>query len=210
MLYQVARGQKTNVANNPAAEYTKRRFDTSLNGSIQIPRGKQFVVNSIQCAVITLGNLPLTSGTGDNVGLTIQPGGPGGTNNFGPLTSGVNLMQAALYTIFLATEFGQTDKRYEEGPLLHFPCRYGASGFAAVAAQPPDAVNNAGLGASTTNAHSEVWVRNGALREEPLIFDRVLESLDTVQITLNCDVPFVPNQDFQVMVILDGYLQRPV
>lgn len=209
-LFQVARGQKTSVANNSAAEYTKRRFDTSLQGNIQIPRGKQFVVNSIQAAVTTLGNLPLTSGTGDNVGLPIQPGGPGGTNNFGAITSGTNLMQAILYTIFLATEFGQTDKRYEEGPLLHFPARYGASGFAGVAAQPPDATNNAGLGAGVTNAHTEVWIQNGALREEPLIFDRVLESLDTVLITLNCDLPFVPNQDFQVQILLDGYLQRPV
>lgn len=209
-MFALQRGQKAFVANNPGVDYTKRNFDTSLNNNNQIPKGKQFVINSIQASVTTLGNLPASSGTGDNVALPINPGGPGGTNNFGPITSASNLMQAILYTMFLATEFGETDKRYEEGPLLYFPCRYGATGFAALAAQPPDATNNAGLGQGVTNAHSEVWVQNGALREEPLAFDRVLESLDTIKITLTSYLPFIPNQDFQVFIILDGYLQRPV
>ncbi|HEX9005397.1 MAG TPA: hypothetical protein VGB07_36155 [Blastocatellia bacterium] len=209
-LFKIQRGQKAFVINNPAAEYVKRRFDTSLDNNNQIPKGKQFVVNSIQVAVVTLGNLHGSNGTGDNVGLAINPGGPGGTNNFGPITTATGLMQAILSTMFIDTEFGETDKRYESGPLSFFPCRYGASGFAAVAAQPPDATNNAGLGGTTTNALSETWVQNGCFREEPLAFDRILESLDTFNIKLSSDVPFVPNQDFQIQVILDGYLQRPI
>ncbi len=209
-MFTIQRGQITQVGNNVGADYRKRAFDTSLDSNNQVPKGKQFVINSIQAYITNLGNLPASSGTGDNVALPINPGGPGGTNNFGPITSATTLMQAILTTIFLESEFGETDKRYESGPLLFFPCRYGATGFAALAAQPPDAANNAGLGAGVTNAHSEVWVQNGALREEPLIFDRVLESLDTIKIRLTPYLPFVPNQDFQVYVILDGYLQRPV
>ena len=209
-MFVTQRGQKTFVANNQSVEYKKRNFDTSLDNNNQIPKGKQFVINSIQASVTNLGNLPASTGTGDNIGLPINPGGPGGTNNFGAITSASNLMQAILYTVFISTEFGQTDKRYEEGPLLFFPTRYGATGFAALAAQPDAEVNNSGLGQGVTNAHSEVWVQNGALREEPLAFDRVLESLDTIKITLTSYLPFVPNQDFQIFIILDGYLQRPV
>lgn len=209
-LFTIQRGQKAYVANNQSAEYVKRRFDTSLDNNNQIPKGKQFVVNSIQAAVITLGNLHASNGTGDNVGLAINPGGPGGTTNFGAITTATGLMQAILSTVFMDTEFGETDKRYESGPLSFFPCRYGASGFAALAAQPPDATNTAGMGGTTTNALSETWVQNGCFREEPLAFDRILESLDTFKIKLTADVPFVPNQDFQIQVILDGYLQRPV
>lgn len=208
-LFVTQRGQKSFVANNPAAEYKKRRFDTSLDNNNQVPKGKQFVINSIQASITTLGNLPASTGTGDNIALPINPGGPGGTTNFGAITSASNLMMAILYTMFLETEFGETDKRYEAGPLLYFPCRYGATGFAGGAVQPPDATNNAGLGTGVTNAHTETWIQNGALREEPLAFDRVLESLDTIKIRLACDLPFVPNQDFQAFIILDGYLQRP-
>lgn len=209
-MFQIQRGQQTQVANNAAATYKKRQFDTSLKSNNQIPKGKQFVVNSIQAVVITLGNLHGSNGTGDNVGLAINPGGPGGTNNFGAITTATGLMQALLHTVFLSSQFGENDKSYEEGPLAFFPSRYGASGFAALAAQPPDATNNAGLGGTTTNALSETWVQNGCFREEPLAFDRVLESLDTFAISLSCDVPFVPNQDFQIQILLDGYLQRPV
>lgn len=209
-LFRIQRGQKAFVANNPTSEYVKRRFDTSLDSNNQIPKGKQFVINSIQVAVVTIGNLHASNGTGDNVGLAINPGGPGGTNNFGAITTATGLMQAILHTVFIDTEFGETDKRYESGPALMFPCRYGASGFAALAAQPPDATNNAGLGGTTTNALSETWVQNGCFREEPLAFDRILESLDTFSVKVSSDVPFVPNQDFQFQVILDGYLQRPV
>lgn len=208
-MFKIQRGQKAQVANS-GVDYIKRKFDTSLKSNNQIPKGKQFVINSIQACVTTLGNLHASNGTGNNVGLAINPGGPGGTTNFGPITTATGLMQSILHTIFLSSQFGENDKNYEEGPLLHFPCRYGASGFAALAAQPPDAVNNAGLGATTTNALSETWVQNGCFREEPLAFNRILESLDTFAIDLSCDVPFVPNQDFQVQIILDGYLQRPV
>ena len=95
-LFQVPRGQQTQVANDPTTTYTKRRFDCSQDGPNAIKSGYAFRILSIQAQVLTLGNLPATTGTGNNVTLDIQPGGPIGTTAAGAITQAPRLLQAIL------------------------------------------------------------------------------------------------------------------
>ncbi len=192
-LFQVPVGQTTAVANDPTAQYQKRRFDCSQNGPNVIKSGYAFRILSIQAQVLTLGNLPATTGTGNNVTLDIQPGGPIGTTAAGAITQSPRLLQAILNTITLETEF-VTEKRSEEGLLLFFPTSYGVSG-------------SAGNGSSTID---NTFVQNGFGREEELVFPRDLRSLDNVNVRLYCDVPFIATEDFQIRIILDGIEFRPV
>lgn len=192
-LFQVSQGQQTQIANNPATTYTKRAFDTTTQGPNVIKAGYAFRLISIQAQVLTLGNLPATVGTGNNVALDIQPGGPIGTTAAGAITQAPRLLQAILNTITLKTEF-ITEKRAEEGILLLFPPAYGISG-------------SAGNGSATIDS---TFVQNGFGRDEPLLFPRDLKSLDSVAIALYPEVPFIATEDFQIRIMLDGIEFRPV
>jgi hypothetical protein len=192
-LFQVAQGQQTQIANDATVTYTKRKFDCSQNGPNVIKSGYAFRILSIQAQVLTLGNLPATTGTGNNVTLDIQPGGPIGTTAPGAITQAPRLMQAILNTITLETEF-VTEKLAETGLLLFFPTPYGISGAA-------------GTGNALIDS---TFVNNGFGREEELVFPRDLKSLDNVNVTLYAEVPFIATEDFQIRIIFDGIEFRPV
>lgn len=191
-LFQVAQGQQTQMANNASVTYQKRAFDTTTQGPNVIKAGYAFRLISIQAQVLTLGNLPATTGTGNNVALDIQPGGPIGTTAAGAITQSPRLLQAILNTITLRTEF-ITEKRAEEGILLLFPPAYGISG-------------SSGAGSATID---NTFVQNGFGRDEPLLFPRDLKSLDSVNVQLLCEVPFIATEDFQIRIMLDGVEFRP-
>lgn len=192
-LFQVPRGQQTQVANDPTTTYTKRRFDCSQDGPNVIKSGYAFRILSIQAQVLTLGNLPATTGTGNNVTLDIQPGGPIGTTAAGAITQAPRLLQAILNTITLETEF-VTEKLAETGLLLFFPSDYGMSG-------------SSGNGSATIDS---TFVNNGFGRAENLVFPRDLKSLDNVNVKLYAEVPFIATEDFQIRIIFDGIEFRPV
>lgn len=209
-LFAVPTGQQASVANNSSTRYTKLKIDTNLQHPHQLPAGKDMIITSIQVDVLSVAGIGTVAGTNENVTHDIELGGPsGGATNLPRVTSVTQLIKHIQDTMWLSNSFG-SDKAYEEGLIKFFPTEFGVNGFAGGAAQPPDAVNNAGLGAASTNLLYEAAVQNGYGRPRALATPRYIKAGEHFESVIQPNVPFVPNKDFQLRVLFAGYLRRQV
>lgn len=191
-LFGVPLGQAAQVANAKHLTYTKLECDTNLKNPSQLPTGKAFYLDSIQVDVLNIAGFGYNSP--DNPSHQTNHTQP--VNEIGSATQLVKHLQD---TVILRTTFGN-DKDYETGLIKFFPPAYGISGFAG------------GVTGSGQNLphHFEAVAQNGFGRARQLLSPRTIKSQENFEATIEPNVPFTPDQDFQIRVILSGVQSRQV
>lgn len=192
-LFAIQLGQQTQAANAPHLSYSKLECDTNLKNPRQLPKGKTFLLDSIQVDILNVAGHAYNQ-TGEGVSYD--------TDHTRPVTeigSATQLVKHLMDTVILRTTFG-SDKDYETGLLKFFPSAYGMSGFAG------------GVTGSGQNLphHFESAVQNGFGRARQLLTPRRIEGQENFEAVIEPNIPFVPDQDFQIRVILSGVQSRQV
>ena len=121
VLFQNAFGQQQAIFGTASTMYTKQLSDTNMMAAGQLPRGRFFIVHSIEVIVPLTGNLPTIATSGQGIELpTVQ----GISTNVSNAASDARVLLTLGYGYFY---YGT--KRYQEGQLLAFPCSEGISGW---------------------------------------------------------------------------------
>jgi hypothetical protein len=178
-------GQTVSVANSAGEQYVKSRVDTNLQGGDRLPLGQVFIVDSIQFLLVTPSQTDTTystSGAG-----TELPSNTAAT----AAVAGVNLHLAVLQQATM--QFWVADKPYENGPLLHYPCDFGISGFA-------------GFGISTD---FEGVSNNGFGRSRELMQQRMIPGLVNFSVDMQFIQALTISRQIVIQCLLRGFLIRP-
>lgn len=185
-LFQIPLGQNTAVVNAPTEVYPKSFVDTNLTTAGLLPAGYAFYVRSIQ-AILSASAATDTTYASSGAGTEL-PTDP----TAAAAVAAANLISAVTKECYLRTYVGT--KEYEQGLLLHFPTKYGLSGFA-------------GFGVST---NFEGVTNNGFGREWELPIEREIPPLTNFRIDLQFIQTLTITRNITIQVALEGILLRPV
>ncbi|MCX7997352.1 MAG: hypothetical protein RML33_11150 [Acidobacteriota bacterium] len=183
-LFRAGIGQQTHYINVPNIQYTKHKGDTSLESG-NFLSGQAFDIANIQVAI----SRRYFSLTPDQETLRAQAASsnPTGIPN---ITTEPELIAHLQDTAILTTKYGGSDKQRESGLLKLFPTSYGVL---------------AALGGLAQNKAA-----NGFGKAQPLLAVRRIGDKQNIDVEIEILEPFIPYMDFQIQVIHDGKLYRPV
>lgn len=184
-------GQVQQVANDPSSSYRKLKIDTNMSTSRNLEAGKTFILESIQFDVLSVAGIGSVQGTGDNVTYDTDLQSQTGTPRVATIAELVKQIQD---TFWIETEFGSSDRLRENGLVKFFPCEYGILGFA---------------GGGNSAVYDAV-AQNGLGRARKLLYPRKIDGGKTISVSVEPNIPFTPNRDFQLRCYLQGILVRPV
>jgi hypothetical protein len=185
-FFAIGLGQSDFVVNATTEQYSKSKVDTNMVAGGQLTAGQFFVCQSIQ-AVVTVTAATDTTYPTSGAGTELP------TNTVAAAAiAASNLTNAILNQAHCTFVCGS--KEYESGLLIHFPSRYGISGYA-------------GFGVST---NFEGAVNNGFGAPYELPIEREIPPL----VNFGVDVQFVQaltiDRQFTITMVLEGIIYRPV
>jgi len=186
-------GQNTTLVGG--ATYQVGEQFTNMTNAQQLPAGNEFWAINMQVALTISGLLDNTvNSSGNNPGLASDPGLENQINAADAINA-TNLAQVILES--LSFTFTLNNTRFERGPALYFPTRYGMSGFAGGFAYVPGT-------AGTTIAANEVAVNNGLNGPVPFAQIRHIPALYNFGVIMKVNNAFTVTRPFRVRVIFEG------
>lgn len=192
-LFQNAVGQQQAIFGTSSTMYTKQFSDTNMRQGGQIPKGRFFIIKSIEVICPLVANLATVSTTGQNIELNTVQG-------IGTATSPGSDARTLLTLGYGYFYYGT--KKFQEGQLMAFPCTEGISGY------------GFGIGATTGQTVQVDGVANNGNLTNPWIFESPhgIQQQMNFQFTIQFFNPFtVLALTSQVIkVSLNGMLCDPV
>lgn len=168
---------------------------TNMTNAQQLPAGNEFWAINMQVALTISGLLDnAVNASGNNPGLASDPGLENQIAAADALNA-TNLAQAILES--LTFTFSLNNTRFERGPGIVFPTRYGLSGYAGGFAYVPGT-------AGTTIAANEVAVNNGFGTPRPFAMVRHIPSLYNFGVIMKVNNAFTVTRPFRVRLVLEG------
>ena len=186
-------GQNTTIVGG--SSYQVGEQFTNMTNAQQLPAGNEFWAINMQVSLVISGLLDnAVNSSGNNPGLSSDPGLENQIVAADALNA-TNLAQAILES--LSFTFSLNNVRFERGPGILFPTRYGLSGYAGGFAYVPGT-------AGTTIAANEAAVNNGFGQPRPFAVVRYIPSLYNFGVIMKITNAFTVTRPFRVRVILEG------
>lgn len=183
-LFKIGIGQQAAYANVPGVKYTKHKGDTTMEQG-NFLSGQAFDIANVQGCV---SRRYISLDAADEALRTAAAG----TNQSGivQLAGQVELLEHLAETAVVTNKYGGSNKERESGLLKFFPTGYGQS--------------------VSTGGTSYVKANNGFGVASPLLAVRQLGDKTNIDVEIEILEEFIPTIDFQIQIIHDGRLIRPI
>jgi hypothetical protein len=183
-LFKIGIGQQAAYANVPGVKYTKTEGDTTMQQG-NFLSGQEFDIANVQ-ACISRRYISLDAAE------EALRAAAAATNASGviQLAGQIEIVEHLAETATLTNKYGGSNKERESGLLKFFPTGYGQ--------------------AVSTGGTSYVKSNNGFGVALPLLVTRKLGDKTNIDVEIEILEAFNPTVDFQIQVIHDGKLIRPI
>jgi hypothetical protein len=183
-LFKIGLGQQASYANVPSINYTKHKGDTTMESG-NFLSGQAFDMANIQVAFSR--RFFQLSADEEAIRANAASNNPPGVLN---IVNEIDVCQHLSETATITTKYGGSDKARESGLLKYFPTNYGML--------------------ISTGGTSYLKANNGFGRAFPLLAVRRIGDKQNIDVEIEILEGFVTNIGFQIQVIHDGKLYRPV